>query len=64
MALNDHVSGTFTPGEVQILEYVMQALLRGGTPSLAMRHREFASLYKKVTAMREQTKAPKPEGAM
>jgi hypothetical protein len=63
VALNDkHVTGTFTPGEVQILEYVMRALVRGGTPHLAVQHREFATLCTKVTRMREQLKAPKPEG--
>lgn len=57
------ISNSFSEGEVQVLEFIVQTLLRGGTPTMATRHKEFASLCRKVMAMRgkvnEKAKAPR-----
>lgn len=46
------ISNSFSEGEVQVLEFIIQTLLRGGSPNMATRHKEFASLCRKVMAMR------------
>ena len=46
------ISNSFSEGEVQVLEFIVQTLLRGGTPTMATRHKEFASLCRKVMAMK------------
>ena len=48
------ISNSFSDGEVQILEFILQTLLRGGTPTMATRHRDFASLYRKVLSMKKR----------
>jgi len=48
------ISNSFSEGEVQVLEFIVQTLLRGGTPTMATRHKEFASLCRKVMAMRDK----------
>jgi hypothetical protein len=60
------ISNSFSDGEIQVLEFIVQTLLRGGTPTMATRHKEFASLCRKVMAMKakvhERPKArPVPE---
>src|SRR3954471_16905446 len=60
------ISNSFSEGEIQVLEFIVQTLLRGGTPTMATRHKEFASLCRKVMAMKakvhEKPKArPVPE---
>jgi len=46
------ISNSFSEGEIQVLEFIVQTLLRGGTPTMATRHKEFASLCRKVKAMK------------
>ncbi len=46
------ISNSFSEGEIQVLDFIVQTLLRGGTPSMATRHKEFASLCRKVIAMK------------
>jgi len=46
------ISNSFSEGEIQVLEFILQTLLRGGTPTMAARHKEFASLYRKVISMK------------
>ena len=46
------ISNSFSEGEIQVLEFIVQTLLRGGTPTMATRHKEFASLCRKVMAMK------------
>lgn len=46
------ISNSFSDGEIQVLEFIVQTLLRGGIPSMAVRHKEFASLCRKVMAMK------------
>jgi hypothetical protein len=48
------ISNSFSEGEIQVLEFIVQTLLRGGTPTMATRHKEFASLCRKVMAMRQK----------
>jgi hypothetical protein len=57
------ISNSFSEGEIQVLEFIVQTLLRGGTPTMAVRHKEFASLCRKVMAMKakvHERPAPKP----
>ena len=46
------ISNSFSDGEIQVMEFIVQTLLRGGTPTMAVRHKEFASLCRKVMAMK------------
>ena len=57
------ISNSFSEGEIQVLEFICQTLLRGGTPTMATRHKEFASLCRKVMAMKTkaQTERTKPQ---
>jgi hypothetical protein len=59
------ISNSFSEGEIQVLEFVVQTLLRGGTPTMAARHKDFPSLCRKVQAMKhkviEQKSRPVPE---
>jgi hypothetical protein len=48
------ISNSFSEGEIQVLEFILQTLLRGGSPAMAVRHKEFASLYRKVMSMRKR----------
>lgn len=48
------ISNSFSEGEIQVLEFIVQTLLRGGTPTMATRHKEFASLCRKVMAMKKK----------
>ncbi len=53
------ISNSFSEGEIQVLEFIVQTLLRGGTPTMATRHKEFASLCRKVMAMRSKVNEQK-----
>ena len=46
------ISNSFSEGEIQILEFILAPLLRGGSPTMAARHKDFASLYRKVVSMK------------
>ena len=46
------ISNSFSEGEIQILDFVLQTLLRGGSPTMATRHRDFPSLCRKVISMK------------
>lgn len=46
------ISNSFSEGEIQVMDFIVQTLLRGGTPTMATRHKEFASLCRKVMAMK------------
>lgn len=43
---------SFSRGEIQALDFIVQTLLRGGTPTMVTRHKEFASLCRKVMALK------------
>lgn len=46
------ISNSFSEGEIQLLEFVVQSLLKGGTPTTAARHKDFPSLCRKIMAMK------------
>lgn len=46
---------TFTDGEVVVLDFIVKTLLRGGDPKMATRHKDFASIAQKVSAMKAVT---------
>lgn len=46
------ISNSFSEGEIQVMDFIVQTLLRGGSPTMATRHKEFASLCRKVLAMK------------
>jgi len=48
------ISNSFSEGEIQALDFIVQTLLRGGTPTMVTRHKEFASLCRKVMAMKNK----------
>lgn len=48
------ISNSFSEGEVQVLEFILQTLLRGGSPTMAARHKDFASVYRKVLSMKQR----------
>jgi hypothetical protein len=54
MVKHMRISNSFSEGEIQVLEFIVQTLLRGGTPTMATRHKEFASLCRKVMAMKSK----------
>lgn len=53
------ISNSFSEGEIQVIEFILQTLLRGGTPSTATRNKNFASLYRKVLAMKQRVNEKK-----
>ena len=48
------ISNSFSEGEIQVMDFIVQTLLRGGTPTMATRHKEFASLCRKIMAMKNK----------
>jgi len=61
------ISNSFSEGEIQVLEFIVQTLLRGGTPTMATRSADFPSLCRKVQAMKkkvhEQKARPSIQGS-
>jgi hypothetical protein len=57
------ISNSFSEGEVQVLEFMLATILRGGTPTMAARHRDFASLYRKVLSMKARIEQDKKKAA-
>ncbi len=51
------ISNSFSEGEIQVLEFILQTLLRGGSPSMATRNKNFASVYRKVMSMKARVEA-------
>lgn len=54
---------TFTEGEIQLIEYIANTLLRGGDPRMATRHKEFASVCRKIRSMKESIQRQKENAA-
>ena len=46
----------FTDGELQVLDFIFVTLMRGGNPTMATRHKEFASLVKKINEEKAKRK--------
>jgi hypothetical protein len=55
------ISNSFSEGEIQVLEFILQTLLRGGTPNMATRNKDFASLYRKVMTMKKRVETKKAD---
>lgn len=58
------ISNSFSEGEIQIMEFILQTLLRGGTPTMAARHKDFASLYRKVMSMKQRLEVAKTKSSV
>jgi hypothetical protein len=58
------ISNSFSEGEIQIMEFILQTLLRGGTPTMAARHKDFASLYRKVMSMKQRLEVSKTKSSV
>ena len=46
------ISNSFSEDEIQVLDFITQTLLRGGTPTMATRNKAYPSLCRKVMAMK------------
>lgn len=46
------ISNSFSEGEIQVLDFILSTLLRGGSPAMATRNKDFASLCRKVVSMK------------
>lgn len=46
------ISNSFSEGEIQVIDFILTTLLRGGTPSMAVRSKDFSSLCRKVQSMK------------
>lgn len=55
------ISNSFSEGEIQVLEFILQTLLRGGAPTMATRNKDFASVYRKVMSMKKRVEEKKSE---
>ena len=51
-SLRMRISNSFSEGEIQVLDFILSTLLRGGSPAMATRNKDFASLCRKVVAMK------------
>lgn len=48
------ISNSFSPGEIQVLDFILNSLLRGANPSMAVRQKDFPALCRKVMAMKKR----------
>lgn len=48
------ISNSFSEGEIQVMDFILTTLLRGGSPNMVTRHKEFASLCRKVQSMKSR----------
>jgi hypothetical protein len=46
------ISNSFSEGEIQVMDFIVQSLLRGGSPAMATRNKDFASMCRKILAMK------------
>jgi hypothetical protein len=46
------ISNSFSEGEIQVMDFIVQTLLRGGSPTMAVRNKDFASLCRKIQTMK------------
>lgn len=49
---------SFGEDELQLLDFILKAMIRGADPRMATRHKSFASICRKVLAMRGERPAP------
>lgn len=48
------ISNSFSEGEIAVMDFILTTLLRGGSPQMATRNKDFASLCRKVVAMKQK----------
>jgi hypothetical protein len=53
------ISNSFSEGEIQVLDFILSTLLRGGSPAMATRNKDFASLCRKVVSMKTRVEEKK-----
>ncbi|MDB4973559.1 MAG: hypothetical protein JWN48_1900, partial [Myxococcaceae bacterium] len=41
-------------GEIQVMDFIVQTLLRGGSPTMAVRNKDFSSLCRKIQTMKSR----------
>lgn len=58
------ISNSFSEGEIQVLDFILTTLLRGGTPTMAVRSKDFASLCRKVQSMKARAADAKTTGGV
>lgn len=58
------ISNSFSEGEIQVMDFILSTLLRGGTPTMAVRSKDFASLCRKVQSMKSRAADAKSGGAV
>jgi hypothetical protein len=58
------ISNSFSEGEIQVMDFILSTLLRGGTPNMAVRSKDFASLCRKVQAMKARAGELKAGGGV
>lgn len=58
------ISNSFSEGEIQMLDFILSTLLRGGSPAMATRNKDFAALCRKVVAMKAKVAEKKRADAL
>ncbi len=48
------ISNSFSEGEIAVIDFILTTLLRGGSPQMATRSKDFASLCRKVASMKQR----------
>lgn len=48
------ISNSFSEGEIAVMDFILTTLLRGGSAQMATRNKDFASLCRKVVAMKQK----------
>ncbi|MCS6857225.1 MAG: hypothetical protein N2515_03330 [Deltaproteobacteria bacterium] len=48
------VSNSFSEGEINVLEFIINSLLQGSSPGAVLRNKDFISLCRKVHAMKQK----------
>ncbi len=55
------ISNSFSDGEIAVMDFILTTLLRGGSAQMATRNKDFASLCRKVVAMKQKVEEKRRE---
>lgn len=58
------ISNSFSEGEIQVLDFILSTLLRGGSPAMATRNKDFSSLCRKVVSMKTRVEHTKRQDVL
>lgn len=58
------ISNSFSEGEIQVMDFILTTLLRGGSAQMATRNKDFASLCRKVVAMKAKVEEKKRDDVL